>query len=111
VNQGGTADNFIYSSLTELFGFVRDFSFFKGKEKFGFGTIVSMVITGLLIDLVLWTKLLPVPSHFVPGVLMLLAGLFIIASGSYFYMKTAFGAGPRDNLMVVLNRITKLPIV
>jgi len=80
------------------------------KEKFGFGTIASMVITGLLIDLILGTKLLPVPSHFALGVLMLLAGLFIIALGSYFYMKTAFGAGLRDNLMVVLNRITKLPI-
>jgi len=25
-------------------------------------------------------------------------------------MKSAFGAGPRDNLMVVLNRKTKLPV-
>jgi uncharacterized membrane protein YczE len=40
----------------------------------------------------------------------LIAGLFILSLGSYFYIKSAFGAGPRDNLMIVLNRKTKLPV-
>ena len=41
---------------------------------------------------------------------MLLAGLFFITMGSYFYIKSAFGAGPRDYLMVVLTRKTKIPV-
>ena len=41
---------------------------------------------------------------------MLLTGLLIISFGSYFYIKSAFGVGPRDNLMVVLTKKTKLPI-
>ena len=41
---------------------------------------------------------------------MLISGLFVIAIGSYFYIKSAFGVGPRDNLMVVLARKTKLPV-
>jgi uncharacterized membrane protein YczE len=41
---------------------------------------------------------------------MLIAGLFILSLGSYFYMRSALGAGPRDSLMVALTRITKLPI-
>jgi len=80
------------------------------KEKFGLGTIASMVLTGVFIDLLLEAKIIPVLSNLAGGVIMLIAGLFIISAGSYFYMKSAFGAGPRDNLMVVLARKTKLPI-
>jgi len=38
-----------------------------------------------------------------------LCGLFIISAGSYFYIKSAFGTGPRDSLMVVLAKKTKMP--
>lgn len=41
---------------------------------------------------------------------MLISGLFIIAFGSYFYIASAFGAGPRDSLMVLVTRKTGLPI-
>ena len=41
---------------------------------------------------------------------MLIAGLFILSFGTYFYMKSALGVGPRDNLMVVLAKKTKIPI-
>ncbi|MCL2496970.1 MAG: hypothetical protein FWF04_06110 [Clostridiales bacterium] len=80
------------------------------KEKFGLGTITSMVLTGLFIDLIIYINVIPIPQHTILGILMLVIGLFIIAVGSYFYMSSAFGAGPRDNLMVVLKRKTKLPI-
>ena len=36
--------------------------------------------------------------------------LFTIALGSYFYIRSGFGAGPRDSLMVALKRKTGLPI-
>ena len=80
------------------------------KEKLGFGTVASMILTGVFIDLILYMKVIPIPSNIALGIIMLVAGLFIISIGSYFYIKSAFGAGPRDNLMVVLNRKTKLPI-
>ena len=80
------------------------------KEEFGLGTIASMILTGLIIDLVIELNIIPIPSNFIIGIIMLVAGLFIVSVGSYFYIKAAFGAGPRDNLMVVLARITKLPI-
>jgi uncharacterized membrane protein YczE len=50
------------------------------------------------------------PENMAIGIIMLVSGLFVVAAGSYFYIKSAFGAGPRDNLMVVLARKTKLPI-
>jgi uncharacterized membrane protein YczE len=36
--------------------------------------------------------------------------LFVISLGSFFYISSGFGAGPRDGLMVALTRKTHLPI-
>ncbi len=79
-------------------------------EKLGLGTIASMVLTGVFIDVIILLDVIPVMGNFAIGVLMLIAGMFILSFGSYFYIKSAFGVGPRDNLMVVLARKTKIPI-
>ena len=79
-------------------------------EKFGFGTIASMVLTGVFIDIILAIDVIPISDNLAIGVAMIFAGLFLISLGSYFYIKSAFGVGPRDNLMVVLSRKTKLPV-
>ena len=47
---------------------------------------------------------------FVPGLIEITLGLFVIAFGSYFYIKAGFGAGPRDYLMIVLRRRTRLSV-
>jgi uncharacterized membrane protein YczE len=36
--------------------------------------------------------------------------MFVISLGSYFYIKSGYGAGPRDSLMVALRRMTRLPV-
>jgi len=79
-------------------------------EKIGLGTIGSMVLTGVFIDLIFTLNIIPLAVNLTVGIVMLVTGLFIISVGTCFYMKSAFGAGPRDNLMVVLNRKTKLPV-
>ena len=79
-------------------------------EKLGFGTILSMIMTGVFADIILITDIIPVAENFAAGVIMLIAGLFTISLGTYFYIKTSFGVGPRDNLMVVLARKTKIPV-
>ena len=40
------------------------------------------------------------------GVLMLLAGLELLALGTWMYMRSALGSGPRDALMVAMARKT-----
>ena len=40
------------------------------------------------------------------GVVMLLAGLEVLALGTWMYMRSALGSGPRDALMVALARKT-----
>ena len=79
-------------------------------ERLGLGTLLNMILIGLFIDLFMALGVIPQAKRLLTGIPMLLAGLLIIALASYFYIKSAFGAGPRDNLMVVLARRTKLPI-
>ena len=56
------------------------------------------------------TDVIPIVNNLAAGIIMLITGLFIISLGTYFYIKTAYGVGPRDNLMVVLARKTKIPV-
>ncbi len=79
-------------------------------EKLGLGTLASMVLTGVFIDVILWINIIPTARNIAVGVAMMIAGLFVLSLGSYFYIKSAFGVGPRDNLMVVLTRKTKIPV-
>jgi len=61
-------------------------------------------------DLILFLDFIPLFYNFWIGTLVLLLGLFIIALGTYFYISSAFGAGPRDSLMVAVTRKTGLPV-
>jgi len=79
-------------------------------EKLGLGTISSMLLTGVFIDIILLINIIPAANNKITGFVMLIIGLFIISVGSYFYIKSGFGAGPRDNLMVVLARKTRIPV-
>ena len=79
-------------------------------EKIGIGTVANIVVIGLLIDLYIKLDFIPAGTGMFNGIVMLLTGLLVVSTGSYFYIKSGFGAGPRDNLMVVLNKKTRLPI-
>lgn len=79
-------------------------------EKLGLGTILNMVLIGVFLDMLLGFQIIPVANNFVFGIIMVIVGLFIIALASYFYIGSAFGAGPRDSLMVVLTRKTGLSV-
>lgn len=81
------------------------------KEKVGFGTFMNAVIIGHFTDLHLHLNWLPQMNSFILGVLMLFVGQFILAYGTYYYIKPGLGAGPRDGLMVGLaKRLPKVPI-
>ena len=79
-------------------------------EKLGLGTVLSMFLTGAQIDLIMALNFIHAANGLPVGIPMLIGGLFVVSLGTYFYIKSAFGVGPRDNLMVVLSRRTKLPV-
>lgn len=79
-------------------------------EKLGLGTVLNMFLMGIFIDGLLALDFIPQMKGFLSGILEITIGFFIIAFGSYFYIRSGFGAGPRDSLMVVLERKSKLSV-
>jgi uncharacterized protein len=79
-------------------------------EKLGIGTLVNMVLMGVLIDAFQAWRVVPRMGTLGGQAALLGAGLFTIAFGSYFYISSGFGAGPRDSLMVGIRRRTGLPV-
>lgn len=79
-------------------------------EKLGFGTLCNMVFIGLFMNLLLGLDLFPKLSNFYLGVVQMVGGLFVISIATVYYISSGFGAGPRDSLMVVLTKKTKLSV-
>lgn len=79
-------------------------------EKIGLGTILNMVLIGVFIDLFMALPGIPLPGSPLLAYTVLVGGLFVIALGSWFYIKSGFGAGPRDSLMIALSRKTGLAV-
>lgn len=79
-------------------------------ERIGLGTVLNMLLIGVFIDLILGLNLMPAIANPYAGMAVLIAGLYAIALGSFFYIGSGFGTGPRDGLMVALTKRTRLPI-
>ena len=81
------------------------------KEKIGYGTIIDTLLTGNLVQLFNTLDRFPKTKSVWAGLLIIIAGLALMAIGQYFYMKAAQCCGPRDALLVALGkRMKKLPI-
>ncbi len=75
------------------------------KERPGLGTIGNVLTIGPAMDLGLWLLPAGIESYWLRG-LMLLAGMACVGIGSALYLPAGLGAGPRDGLMMGLNRKT-----
>ena len=79
------------------------------RQQPGIGTILNVFIIAGAIDLTL--PYLPSPIEYPSQVLQAAIGIMTIGLGSGFYLTANLGPGPRDGLMVGLQRITDLPII
>lgn len=75
-------------------------------ESLGIGTLANIWPCPLFVDLLLWSGWIPKMTSLWGGVIMLLVGMELLVIGTWLYMKSALGSGPRDALMVVLARKT-----
>ena len=73
-------------------------------ESFGVGTIVNIVLCGILIDLLNAVELIPFMTSPLSGTLLLFAGMEVLVLGTWLYMASELGSGPRDALTVALAR-------
>lgn len=81
------------------------------QEKIGWGTVFDALLVGAFVDLLTATGLLPAQRQLLPGIPMLIAGVFVMALGQFFYMSAGHGCGPRDTfLMAVGRRMSRFPI-
>jgi uncharacterized protein len=68
------------------------------------GAVVNMILVGVFIDLFLF--ILPTVDQMTIRWTMLLASIFINGYGIGLYIAPGLGAGPRDSLMLALNKRT-----
>ena len=95
-----------YGTAASLVGAaVIAIAFFCG-ESFGIGTLANIFVCPLFIDALLYLNWIPLFEGLAAGLAALLAGMELLALGTWMYMKSALGSGPRDALMVVLARKT-----
>lgn len=81
------------------------------KLEIGLGTIANMILIGVFMDVISYTKIIPTSHNFFVSLLMLLGSLFTMAIGSYLYIGCEMGCGPRDGLMVALVKLTGKSVV
>ncbi len=77
-------------------------------QKPGMGTILNAIIIALMIDLCI--KFVPTPSNYFYQLILAVSSVIIVGIGGGIYLISNLGAGPRDGLMIGLQKITNLPI-
>lgn len=71
-------------------------------QKPGIGTLCNMALIGIFMNIIMNNNLLPTFDNIYVNIIMIFIGMIIIGIGSYLYLGSGFGAGPRDGLMILL---------
>ena len=78
------------------------------KQTPGLGTLLNVVVISAAIE---WSlPYLPTPEHYALKIVELVIGIMLVGLGSGMYLIANLGPGPRDGLMLGLQRVTSLPI-
>ncbi|MBQ8585993.1 MAG: YitT family protein [Butyricicoccus sp.] len=96
-----------FGMASSLTGFLAILAAVIMRESFGIGTIINIVLCGVLLDVLNALAPIPFMTSTLPGVLLLFAGMLVLAVGTWLYMASELGSGPRDALTVALARKVK----
>ena len=77
-------------------------------QKPGMGTIFNALIIAIMIDLCI--KYVPTPSNYIHQLLLAVISVIMVGIGGGIYLVSNLGAGPRDGLMIGLQKVTNFPI-
>ena len=100
--------NFSVGITTIFVSFIVLLFWLPLKQKPGIGTILNAIIIGLMIDFCI--NLVPTPQDYIHQVLLAIVAVFTVGIGGGIYLVANLGAGPRDGLMVGLQKKTNMPI-
>ena len=78
------------------------------NQKPGIGTILNALIIALMIDICI--KFVPTPENYFSQLLLAIIAVLTVGFGGGIYLVANLGPGPRDGLMVGLQKKTNLPI-
>ncbi len=78
------------------------------RQKPGMGTILNALIIAIMIDLCI--KFIPTPSNYIYQLILAVISVIMVGIGGGIYLVSNLGAGPRDGLMIGLQKITNFPI-
>jgi uncharacterized membrane protein YczE len=77
-------------------------------QKPGMATILNALIIALMIDICI--KFVPTPSNYINQLILAVISVLTVGIGGGIYLVANLGAGPRDGLMVGLQKLTNFPI-
>ncbi len=77
-------------------------------QKPGMGTIFNAMIIAIMIDLCI--KYVPTPLNYIHQLLLAVISVIMVGIGGGIYLVSNLGAGPRDGLMIGLQKLTNFPI-
>jgi len=84
------------------------FLWFPLKQKPGIGTILNALIIGLMIDVCI--RYVPTPENYLNQILLGAIAVVTVGLGGGIYLVANLGPGPRDGLMIGLQKKTNFPI-
>ena len=94
--------------ITIVISFLVLLLWFPLKQKIGIGTILNALIIGLMIDVCI--RHVATPESYIDQILLGAVAVATVGLGGGIYLVANLGAGPRDGLMIGLQKKTNLPI-
>ena len=94
--------------ITIFISFLVLLLWFPLKQKIGIGTILNALIIGLMIDVCI--RHVATPENYINQILLGVVAIATTGFGGGIYLVANLGAGPRDGLMIGLQKKTNLPI-
>ena len=78
------------------------------KQKPGMGTILNALIIAGMIDLCI--NFVPSPESYISQIILAIVAVLTVGLGGGIYLVANLGPGPRDGLMIGLQKVSNLPI-
>ena len=78
------------------------------NQKPGIGTVLNAIIIGLVIDICI--KFVPTPENYISQLLLASIAVLMVGLGGGIYLVANLGPGPRDGLMIGIQKKTNFPI-
>ncbi|MFR1850317.1 MULTISPECIES: hypothetical protein [Clostridia] len=79
-------------------------------EGVGWGTVLNMIFIGVFLDIIKSMNIVPVADNLFMGIVMMIIGIIISAIATVLYLGAGLGSGPRDGLMLALNKKFSKPV-